>query len=182
MRTALTVVAVMALIGCSSDDGERADPTTTTRATQTTASQSTSTTTAEVRTVLSGECDDPTGDGHSDGDLVAARVGTQGDVLTVTWTTATAPPPAQTYAYFLNIPGASKQIGLKVPEGDVEPSRFVFDFDSGQQENLTGTYMLDGNTASVVVPMSALGGVEPSVEYSAVYSIVWVPETRSGVR
>lgn len=120
---------------------------------------------------LFGNCDDPAGDGQGSGDLIGARISTQRDGLIVTWITAKAPPPMSDYAYFVNLSGAGKQIGLKVIQGGDEPAQFVLDVGSGRQQDFTGAYRLDVDTASLVVPLSALSDLAPPVEYSAVYAI-----------
>ena len=131
----------------------------------------TATTPAAAGPALFGSCDDPVGDGQGSGDLIGARISTRRDGLMITWMTAAAPPPMSDYAYFVNLSGTGKQIGLSVVQGGDEPAQFVLDIGSGQQHDFTGAYGLNVDTASLVVPWSALSDVAPPLEYSAVYAI-----------
>lgn len=49
--------------------------------------------------------------------------------------------------------------------------RFVFAFDTAQQENLTSSYFIDGATAGIVVPLTALPGVTAPFDYMAVLNV-----------
>lgn len=162
--------AFLLLIACGGG-GNGGSTTSTTHGSTTTTTEAAATTTPRSDAGdagLSGfsECVDPPGDGDR-GDLVSARLATQGPVLTIGYETA-APLAGPSFSYYINIFSAGYQIGLRSIDGEV--TRFVADLGGGQ-ENLTSAYTLDGNVATLVVPLSALSKLEQSFDYTAVITV-----------
>lgn len=155
---------LLLLVACGgSDDGSKAEGSTTTEVTTTTVPP------LEADAAgLSGfsECVDPLGDGDHD-DLLSARLTTQGEVLTIGYETA-APLAGSSFSYYINIFSEGYQIGLRNLDGHV--ARFVADLNDGQ-ENLTSAYTLDGNVATLAVPLSAVPRLEQPFDYTAVITV-----------
>jgi hypothetical protein len=113
------------------------------------------------------DCIDPPDDGDG-GELLSARLAIDEDVLTVTYQTA-VPLTGPSFSYYINIFSNGYQIGLRSIDDEV--IQFVFDFNENEQENLTGEYALNGNVASMFVPLSAVPNLDESFEYTAVITI-----------
>jgi hypothetical protein len=175
-QVVIGVVVVSIIVGPFLGDSEKspgvAASTTTERETTTTeptttATEATTTTKPEVGLSGFSECLDASGDGAG-GDLASARLATEGEVLTVGYETA-APLNGPSFSYYINIFSAGYQIGLRSIDGEV--TRFVFDLNETQQENLTSAYTLDGTVATLAVPLSALPRLEQPFDYTAVITV-----------
>lgn len=171
MRRIVLGVACAFAAACSSGGYDREETNATATTAPTTTSLSTTTTTSEPEPAdaeLSGfsECVDPSGDGDG-GDLLSARLATQGPVLTIGYQTA-APLAGPSFSYYINIFSADYQIGLRSIDGEV--IRFVADLGGGQ-ENLTSAYTLDGTQATLAVPLTALPRLEQPFDYTAVITV-----------
>ena len=127
----------------------------------------TSTTTTAPRISGFSACGDPTGDGSLGADLVAARLATQGQVLTVVYDTAT-PPTAETVLW--SVMAASRyQLGLKRIGQEVVV--FVFDFRTARQQNFSSSHLIDGTMAQAVYPLSAMPDLAPSFDWRATVNV-----------
>lgn len=114
------------------------------------------------------ECIDSLEDGTGGGDLTLTRLVAQTDVLSVHFETAT-PVTGETVLYSVIVDGFRYQIGLKTVGSEV--FRFVFDFGTSQQENLTSAFFIDGVAAGIVVPLTALPGLTAPFDYVAVLNV-----------
>ncbi|MEX2294299.1 MAG: hypothetical protein WD691_10980 [Acidimicrobiales bacterium] len=163
LRTAVVALPLL-LAACGGDDDA---PPTTTMAAETTTTETTPASAPQAALTGFTECTDPPGDGAG-ADLISATLGVQGQVLTISYQTA-APLPGPSFSYYINIFSAGYQIGLRSIDGEV--FRLVADLTEGGQENLTTSYTLDGNLATLVVPLSALPRLAQPFDYSAVITV-----------
>ena len=137
------VVVLGAAAGCGGGGSDQSAP-------PTTRGSSSTTTTARPAAQLSGfkEC-------AGTGVLTKAAISGNGDTVGITWTLA-RPITAENPGYYALV--GTYQIGLRDLPGN-EVAMFVADLAKGGQVNLKSSYLIDGTTAQLIVPSSALKGV-----------------------